>query len=541
MNHDERQERVGLLASRLLDGIASAEDRAELNGLLRGDPETCELYLDLAETHALLSREHAGDTLAEEVAGLLPFPAPLPTRPKKGVRSSLIWRSLAAAAVFALLVNGYLLWQGGSLPAPAEEPSHAPGVAVLSRVVDPEWAGGNPGLSVGEAVPAGLFSLRSGLAQIEFFSGAAVIVEGPAELELESAWRVVCHSGRLRAFVPEPAQGFTIVTPEYEAVDLGTEFALSVGSDGRSEVHVVDGEVRLDSSDGRELRHLGAGTAVRANDGELTTIESRGDAFVDRQKLLELAGDDWRSRYAVWKKHSETLREDPAMLASFDFEDQDPWDRALGNRASNRASNRARGLPAGGAIIGAQWTQGRWPGKGALEFKRITDRVRLRIPGDYQAMTLSAWVRVEGFESWLNSLMLTDGWEPGEVHWQISNKGELILGVSGGANCFSQPLIHPGDLGRWMHLAVTIEGGSGKGRIVHYLDGRPVADVTSDKAFPPLRIGDAEIGNWRPAGHGKNPTPIRSLNGRIDDFFVLARAMTPSEIAALHLAGVPNR
>jgi ferric-dicitrate binding protein FerR (iron transport regulator) len=537
MKHDERLERVALLASRLLDGLASAEERAELNELLRGDPETCELYLDLAETHALLAREHAGDALAEQTVGILPFAVPKTHPVKRLVRSPLIWRALTAAAAVALLANGYLLWQNRNSQAEIEEPSHGPGVAVLSRVVDPEWSDGKPALSVGEAVPAGTFSLRSGLAQIEFFSGAAVIIEGPAELELESAWRVVCRNGRLRAFVPEPAQGFTIVTPDYEAVDLGTEFALSVGSDGRSEVHVVDGEVRLDSSDGRELRHLGAGTAVRANDGELTPIESRGEAFIGRQKLLELARDDWRARYAAWKRSSEELRKDPAMLAYFDFEEQDPWDRAL----ENHSVDRAPGLPAGGAIIGAQWTQGRWPGKGALEFKRITDRVRLRVPGDYQAMTLSAWVRVEGFDRWLNSLMLTDGWEPGEVHWQISNEGQLILGVSGGANCYSDPVLSPSDLGRWMHLAVTVQSGSNDGRIVHYLDGRAVGESRSAKPMPPLRIADAEIGNWRPADLGSNPTPIRSLNGRIDDFFVLARAMTPEEIHRIYEAGVPNR
>lgn len=535
MKHDERLERTALLASRLLDGLASAEERQELNELLRGDPETCELYLDLAETHALLAREHAGDTLAAETAGILPFPTPVASRPRRIARSPMLWRALTAAAGLALLVNGYLLWQNRA--GTDEEPSHGPGVAVLSRVVDPEWAEGKAGLSVGEAVPAGTFSLRSGLAQIEFFSGAAVIVEGPAELDLESAWRVVCRSGRLRAFVPEPAQGFTIVTPDYEAVDLGTEFALSVGSDGRSEVHVVDGEVRLDSIDGSELRHLAAGAAVRADDGQLTPIESRGEAFIDRQKLLELASDDWRSRYAVWKKQSDTLRQDPAVLAYFDFEDQDPWDRAL----QNQAPNRAPGLPAGGAIIGAQWTQGRWPGKGALEFKRITDRIRLRIPGDYQAMTLSAWVRVEGFDRWLNSLMLTDGWEPGEVHWQISNDGKLILGVAQGANAYSNPVLSPSDLGRWMHLAVTIESASTGGRIVHYLDGRPVGEVRTEKPMPPLRVGDAEIGNWTPASHGSNPTPIRSLNGRIDDFFILARALSADEIASIHRDGVPNR
>lgn len=535
MSRHDRLERVNLLTSLLLDGLASPEEESELNRLLGGDPETCERYLDLAEAHALLVQEHAGEDLAANTAGILPFATlpPLSGRPRAQWERKGRWRLLAAAAAIALLANAYVLWNRGG-PATSEEPSQDTGVAVLSRVVDPVWAEGEAVPAVGSSIGTGTLSLRSGLVQVEFFSGATLIVEGPAELELESAWRVVCRSGRLRAFVPEPAQGFTIAAPDYEAVDLGTEFALSVSSNGLSEVHVLDGEVRLDSADGRELRHLGAGAAIRSSSGELTEIESRGEAFVDRQALLQLANDDWRSRYAAWKNQGEVYRGDPATLAYFNFEDQDPWDRAL----ANRATNRAPGLPGGGAIIGAQWTQGRWPGKGALEFKRVTDRVRLRIPGDYEALSLATWVRAEGFERWLNSLILTDGWETGEVHWQISSEGELILGVSGGANAFSPPVIHPGDLGRWMHLAVTVDGRSERGRIVHYLDGRPVAELVSEDPFPPLRIGDAEIGNWQHQGQGH---PIRSLNGRIDDFLILSRVLSPEEIAAMHEAGVANR
>ena len=184
----------------------------------------------------------------------------------------------------------------------------------------------------------------------------------------------------------------------------------------------------------------------------------------------------------------------------------------------------------------AQWTQGRWPGKGALEFKRISDRVRIRVPGDHSALTLSAWVRIEGFERWLSSLILADGWEPGEVHWQISDKGEMILGVSGWANAFSPPVIQPSDLGRWLHLAVTVD--TAAGQIVHYVDGEPVMEKTDIKATKiPLRIGDAEIGNWQSQGRGN---AIRSLNGRIDEFGIFARAFTAGEIRALHAAGMPN-
>lgn len=531
MNAKERIERLDNLVSAWMDGLATPAELRELNDRLRGDPDACERYLDLMEVHASLTHEHAGDREARSVAAQLPFTlVETPGLGRRSGRWSRSWTTwAAAAAAVALLANVGLLWWQGGADGAAETLVMDDGVAVLSRVVDPEWGEDSPRRGEGDAVPTGRFAIRSGLVQIEFFSGATVIVEGPAELDLESAWRVVCRSGRLRAFVPEPAQGFTIVTPDYAAVDLGTEFALSVGSDGRSEVHVVDGEVRLDSVAGEALHHLGAGAAMQSEGGQLTAIESRGEAFVDRRQLMRLAQNDWRSRYAGWREMSDRLRADADTLAYFDFEDQNPWDRALENRAAEG--------PQGGAIIGAQWTQGRWPGKGALEFKRITDRVRLRLAGEYEALTLAAWVRAEGLERWLSSLILTDGWEPGEVHWQISAKGELILGVSGGANCFSPPVLHPRDLGRWLHLVATVESGQEGSRIVHYLDGEAVAEVSVDKALPPLRIGDAEIGNWQAQGLGN---PIRSLNGRIDELLVMKRALTADEVRDLHAVGHPN-
>ena len=63
MTRKNRLDRVSLLSSQLLDGVISKADRVELNELLRGDPETCERYLDLAEAHALLVQQHAGDLL----------------------------------------------------------------------------------------------------------------------------------------------------------------------------------------------------------------------------------------------------------------------------------------------------------------------------------------------------------------------------------------------------------------------------------------------------------------------------------------------
>jgi hypothetical protein len=528
MKREDRLNRVAELTSRLLDLGLAAEERDELNELLRGDPESCERYLDLVEIHAHFVQEQSGESNSKGDAEILPFSVrSVPGGKMKSPRISKWWPALAAAAAVTLLIHGSLFWKSHLDAGRNREPSNAPGVAVLSRLVDGVWADPDLALEEGASVPAGLFRMKSGLAQLEFFSGATLIVEGPVELDLESEWRIACHEGRLRAFVPEPAQGFTIVTPEYHAVDLGTEFALSVTEDGRSEVHVVEGEVRLDEKDGAAIRTLVSGRGVKARDGVFENVDGGGLDFVDRRQLLHLANADSRDRYREWLKTRNTLAGDPDTLVFFDFESQEPWDRQLINQHSGGPK---------GAIIGAQWTEGRWPGKGALEFKRITDRTRIHIPGEFEALTFAAWVRIEGFDRWLSSLFLTDGFDMGEAHWQISNQGELVLGLSnkGNPNSTSPPVIHPGDLGKWLHLAVTIDRASG--RVTHYRDGEIVSEDVRGP-LPPLKLGNAEIGNWQAQG---KPYPIRSLNGRIDEFVILQRILLPEEVASIYRAGMPN-
>jgi len=522
MTRNERLDRVRTLASTLADGELPDAERLELNALLRGDPDACECYLKMSEIHAALAHEQGAVDLSVDPENVLPF-SDSPAKPTAAKRNIALWKPLiAAAAVFALLLNGYIFWQNGRVGT-AEEAGIS-GVAVLSRVVDPVWNSEGQSAQEGSTIPAGTFQLESGLAQLEFFSGATVIVEGPAELELISDWEIECRGGRLRAFVPEPARGFTITTPDYRAVDLGTEFSLSVGDDGSSEVHVVDGEVRLDGDDGAELKLLTSGGGIRSENGVFESVDGGGNDFIDRRTLMQLADADSVGRYRAWEAQRDSIASDPATLVLFDFENQEPWDRQLANRRENGPN---------GAIVGARWAEGRWPDKGALDFKRITDRIRLKLPGEFDALTFAAWIRVEGFDRWLSSLLLTDGFDTGEVHWQISDTGKLIIGISndGAPNTESPSVIHPGDLGRWIHVAATIDRSTGM--VTHFLDGKVVAkEKRSD--LPPLRLGSAEIGNWQ--AHGKNNS-IRSFNGLMDEFLIAKRAMSPEEIRALYSAG----
>jgi hypothetical protein len=57
--------------------------------------------------------------------------------------------------------------------------------------------------------------------------------------------------------------------------------------------------------------------------------------------------------------------------------------------------------------------------------------VRLSLPGEFEAATLAAWVRVQGLDRKLNSLFMSDGFEPGTIHWLIRHDGVLGLTVIG--------------------------------------------------------------------------------------------------------------
>ena len=56
--------------------------------------------------------------------------------------------------------------------------------------------------SAGATLEPGWVRLKSGMVAIDFFSGARVLIEGPAEFELRSGTEAFCQSGRLRAEVP---------------------------------------------------------------------------------------------------------------------------------------------------------------------------------------------------------------------------------------------------------------------------------------------------------------------------------------------------
>jgi hypothetical protein len=242
-------------------------------------------------------------------------------------------------------------------------------------------------------------------------------------------------------------------------------------------------------------------------------------------------------RFRQWRFAGERLNQDPSLAVRFDFDagKRSPWQ--LPNVSGQRE------ITGDATIVGCHWGEGRWPGKNALQFQSVSDRVRLNVPGECDALTLTAWVRVQGLDRKLNSLFMSDGFAAGSVHWLIRHDGVLGITVVGEGRgnyqiAASPPVVTLDRFGMWLHLAVVVDGQAG--RVSHYVNGRPVAEAPL-RIKPPYRIGTAELGNWNAKGFPENdPFMIRNFSGAMDEFGLFLRALEAREIGALHAEGRPD-
>ena len=372
--------------------------------------------------------------------------------------------------------------------------------------------------------------------QIVFYSGARVVLEGPAELQLISPDEAVCASGRLVAEVPPQAKGFRVRTPLMNVTDLGTVFGVEV-KQRQTELHVFKGSVEFQSPSGASKQSLLEGQgAIAERAGAPRLIPANPTGFASLFDLQNKSSEAEVLRHEQWRAASGRLDEDPSLLVHFDFEQTD-----LANWRLPNTSQRKDAAP-DATIVGCQWTEGRWPDKHALEFRGVSDRVRLSVPGEFESLTLAAWVRVHGLDRQINSLFMSDGFEAGTVHWSIRQDGVLALTAIGSEPgryqiCHSPPVLTLDQFGLWVHLAVVIDGGAKQA--VHYLNGVPVSEESLN-IKPPFRIGVAELGNWNAQGFPKNdPFMIRNFGGAMDEFCLFGRALNADEIHALYSVGKP--
>ena len=520
-------------------GSATEAEMRALNELLRSNAGARDQYLFQVEIHSRLASNPDLFSQFQDTTASLSLPALKVGSQGNGVRLNPAGvparrlRVVLAVAACLVLIGGVMgaLWFKRS-----ESGATSAAVAMLTRTVDARWSAKAHSLRVGSALEPGSLQLESGLAQVVFYSGARLVIEGPAEVRLVSANEAYCVSGRVLAEVPTPARGFRLRTSQLSVVDLGTSFGINA-SHGRTEVDVFKGKVELQPGKAGE-QSLAEGQAALVQGSELPQLMAANpEAFAAMFDFQEHSLASEAVRYDQWRLSSAHLNRDPSLVLRFDFENLSEPDATLANRAA------ITGQAEDGIIVGCQRAEGRWREKTALEFQSVNDRVRVAVPNEFRAITLSVWVCLKGLDRDFNSLFMSDGFDPGTVHWLIRKDGVLGLTVFGPRFGKFQILASPPvpsleNLGMWQHLAVVVDGRAQE--VVHYVNGSPVSRHALNIA-PPFRVGSAELGNWN-GRTGPNPEPslIRNLSGSLDEFELFSRALSDAEIRELYLKGKPE-
>lgn len=551
-----KDERLIVLLDAYLDGVLTSDEKLELERmLLQSDGARREFWRRASLhgwTHAA-AKVNYGAKPAEEVAR--------EWRALRGIAiesiiswlnrvSQLGWKLVYAGGACAAAV---VLWlgiralqppiadddTGVQVTAMPEPLGTTNAIAMLTRGTSVVWDGSSNVVEIGTALASRWLHLKSGAVQIEFYSGARVILEGPASLQLLSQGEARLEYGKLSARVPEPAHGFKVHTPEGTVTDLGTEFGLNYQKAQPVKLEVFEGQVEMATTATNKPRVLNAGEGVAVSALQMQPLPAvNREEFLSAQELAQRESVELRARYANWRQVGRLVDGDPDVLVHFNFEDEHNLDRALVNHAAN---GRAA---AGAMVLGCDWGDGRWPGKAALEFNNPDDHVRVQVPGEFDSLTYMTWVRVDRLANRWNSLALVNTFKAGETHWQIRRDGSLELSVRVEAgktawdHLVSPAVITPAYFGKWVQLAAVCDSKSGMMSL--YFNGRLVAGKFMSKK-PMLTLGTLELGNW--TTDAKTPGQdyiVRDFHGRMDDFALLSRPLTAEEIKRQFELGRPR-
>lgn len=487
------------------------EEQKQLNDLLRSSREARDHYQQAAVLDSMLRDQ--SETYSSE------------SSPRTSSQF-LIWK---VAAMFFMCLSLALFvqnFQDHELPMDAMTETHD-NLAIVQHAVNLDKSDAI-NISEGKPLQDGVFEIKKGMVQLDFISGVSLIAEGPLKLDLKSDMEVHCHQGKVRVLVPPQATGFKLHTPDTQVLDLGTEFGVVVSDQG-SDVSVIDGKVELYKNNQKEAE-LNEGDVFNIKDKKYvkTNKAHKIPSPIDLALALEQRA---LAKNKFWLESLASIQNDSQLTIYYDFRKKDPWGKILHNLMAPSKSLSY------GAIIGANWTDGRLGPETALEFKGNHNFIRLEDNHLYDSMSVLTWARIDSLDVSLTSLLHSDNWSDKAVHWHISNTGILTFGIKskyGEDTIIRSPehTINSQHFGKWLMIVSTYDGPNGIAR--QYLNGELVDEKTGMKTAPG-KIGKAQIGGWL-AG---NKQTGRALNGLMDRFAVWSKALSHDEIRQLFLQGNP--
>ncbi|MEM7396425.1 MAG: LamG-like jellyroll fold domain-containing protein, partial [Verrucomicrobiota bacterium] len=361
---------------------------------------------------------------------------------------------------------------------------------------------GHVQLTRGDVLRTGHYHLRQGLVDLDLANQVELLIEAPARFRVDSALRLALYEGRLVATVPESGQGFSVITPGAEVIDHGTAFAVEVGADRASEVHVFEGDVEVRPGAPGER----AMESVRLTSRDATRLEFGSPTPLgiplDNNRFL-------RSLDEPKIGYSGMVRE---MRPALYFRMGVPTDgRNLkdvsghGGHPGILIERGARRPPFGPGRVGA-----------AVKFRGPKNGAYILVP-DYpkageQGLSGSCWIYAKSRPRLASIAKNASPAKAGQFRWGLDrDTGQIQIRVSdirGNDVTIREPVSLP--IGAWHHVAFVADGTT----LSLYRNGRIVASAPCwtprGTDFPALVIG----AQWKDGAEQAE----HFWHGRIDEF-----------------------
>jgi hypothetical protein len=348
-------EDLATLLNALADGdITEAEERELRTILDKGEPAR-RVFREFAALHAGLYWDYA--TLLSPVM-------PRPSGPRNDAgRGWPPFQRAAAMLVAAAVAAGAMVAAWMLIANPAGRPESAASGGALATVTRTKYlqpADRDRRLSIGQPIDAGRISLAGGAVELTLRNGVVVVFEGPGEFDLAGELEATLHDGNLVVRMPDGMKGFVVRTPSTDVLDLGTEFAVSVGPGQATDVQVYDGAVMATTARRREPmqmpKRLTAGEAARfspAGKSEPVSLAFRPERFVRRLP------DDVGVPYDWTSSKDQVMQEfGPARQAAITVH-RVPHDMVIDGRLDEWGDKPGFSSSLDGTASCAEWADGR--------------------------------------------------------------------------------------------------------------------------------------------------------------------------------------
>jgi len=512
---DKKSKRVFELSQKLNDGLINDCEGAELNSLIKDEPDLQLLYLSLREQELEMTERFSGSSIHDRpLSGELTSSEAVTKKPLK---------MSIPICVMALILLSFFLGQSLQKTSEINNVPQAQTKELSEDIFQETLANvkisldvDNLNLSEGSSLTAGPFSFKSGQICLDMSSGMQITIQGPAKINLIDANSIEVTEGqvRLQSLLKRP--DFSVLTKYGKITDQVADFGIDLNSSTTS-ISCFEGSILFTKNNLSKELTTGQSLSLK----EQRPVEA--PRYLSFQQLQDLAKKQNIEKLSSWLEYRDQLKKDPDTAFFYDFV---PNIYAIDNL--NQRAYRGEVAPAHGKIIGAHWADGRFPKTQSLHFQNSNDRVKFNLDEEFNQMTINLWLKLDrNTGNNIHGILLSERYEQHQIFLQLITRDEnwhFKFSAKQHFVCTSKLFSENELLGKWSLLSLTMD--NKQKQVAIYLNGTDITKILQMTNTGPVYPGWVDLMNWLPI----REHDIRNTPGQVDFLSIHRKAFTPEEI-----------